>query len=65
MDDIDQIDKLIGHYDQRRDNAIKELEKRRDTLARRAYIFSQTFSDADFVEEHDATEVSENAAQIT
>lgn len=48
---VTRIDKLIGHYDQRRDNAIKELEKRRDTLARRAYVFSQTFSDATFDED--------------
>ncbi len=72
LDDIEQIEKLIGHYDQRRDNAIKELEKRRDTLARRAYIFSQTFSDADFTEgteDNGAMEVpkgiSGNAAQAT
>lgn len=48
---ITRVDKLIGHYDQRRDSAIKELEKRRDTLARRAYVFSQTFSDASFDED--------------
>lgn len=65
LDDVDQIDKLIGHYDQRRDNAIKELEKRRDTLARRAYIFSQTFSDADFDEDNDEIEAPGNAAQTT
>lgn len=51
LETIARIDKLIGHYDQRRDSAIKELEKRRDTLARRAYVFSQTFSDATFDED--------------
>jgi len=62
---IAQVEKLIGHYDQRRDNAIKELEKRRDTLARRAYIFSQTFSDADFTEDNGTIEGSGNDAQAT
>lgn len=51
LDTIARIDKLIGHYDQRRDSAVKELEKRRDTLARRAYVFSQTFSDVSFDED--------------
>ena len=73
LDYIDQVERLIGHYDQRRDNAIKELDKRRDTLARRAYVFSQTFSDANFTEDNGAMEVpggipggiSENATQAT
>jgi hypothetical protein len=43
LDNIAKFDKLISHYDQRRDSAVKELEKRRDILARRAYIFAQTF----------------------
>lgn len=36
LEDIAKFDHLISHYDRRRDSAIKELEKRRDILARRA-----------------------------
>jgi hypothetical protein len=56
LDNIAKFDKLVSHYDQRRDSAIKELEKRRDILARRAYVFAQTFSDAAFEEENDERE---------
>ena len=36
LKDLERIDKLIASYDYRRDAAIRELEKRRESLARRA-----------------------------
>lgn len=55
LEDIAKFDKLISHYDQRRDSAIKELEKRRDILARRAYIFAQTFQGTSIQEDESAS----------
>lgn len=59
LESIARFDHLISHYDRRRDSAIKELEKRRDVLARRAYIFAQTFSDAAFEEDKDQNRVED------
>jgi len=36
LKDLERIDRLIASYDYRRDAAIRELEKRRDLLAKRA-----------------------------
>ena len=46
IEDLERIDKLIASYDYRRDSALKEMEKRRDQIARR---LSQ-FTDANFEE---------------
>lgn len=40
LKDIERIDKLIASSDYRRDAAIRELEKRRDLLAKRAREFT-------------------------
>ena len=42
LKDIERIDKLIASYDYRRDAAIRELEKRRDLLAKRAREFADS-----------------------
>jgi hypothetical protein len=56
LDDLERIDKLIASYNTRRDAALRELEKRRDFLARRAQEFSEiSIQDAD-VEILDAAE---------
>ena len=39
---LEPLDKLIGFYDYRRDAALRELEKRRDLLAKRARDFGET-----------------------
>lgn len=39
---LEKIDKLIGAYDYRRDAALRELEKRRDLLAKRARDFTNS-----------------------
>ena len=36
LDTIERIDKLIATYNHRRDSAIRELEKRRDSITKRA-----------------------------
>ena len=51
LNHLERIDKLMGHYDHRRDAAIRSLEKRRDSLARRARDFADTLiEDAAFEE---------------
>ena len=47
---VDTIDRLIASYDLRRDRALKELEQRRELLARRAKEFAENVQNADFVE---------------
>lgn len=42
IDTLQTIDGLISSYDYRRDAAIRELEKRRDVLARRARDYAQS-----------------------
>jgi hypothetical protein len=41
LGDLERIDKLIASYNTRRDAALRELEKRRDILARRAREFTE------------------------
>ena len=48
---LEKIDKLISAYDYRRDAALRELEKRRDLLAKRAHDFTNSLLlDAEFTE---------------
>jgi hypothetical protein len=48
LGDLERIDKLIASYNTRRDAALRELEKRRDILARRAREFTEnTIIDAE------------------
>ena len=48
---LEKIDKLISAYDYRRDAALRELEKRRDLLAKRARDFANsTIADAEVTE---------------
>lgn len=56
LPDLERIDKLIASYDYRRDAALRELEKRRDILAKRAREFTDVMiTDVD-VEELEAAE---------
>jgi hypothetical protein len=56
LDDLERIDRLIAFYNIRRDASLRELEKRRDVLAKRAREFSEkTITDAE-VEFLDAAE---------
>ena len=48
---LERIDKLVNAYDYRRDAALRELEKRRDLLAKRARDFANSMvPDAEVVE---------------
>ena len=48
---LEKIDKLINGYDYRRDAALRELEKRRDLLAKRARDFANSMvTDAEITE---------------
>ncbi len=42
LDILERLDKLIASYEYRRDAALRELEKRRDLLAKRARRFADT-----------------------
>ena len=48
--DLELLDKLIASYDFRRDKAIRELEQRRELLARRAREFADNIQEAEYVE---------------
>ncbi len=50
LKEFERLDKLIASYDYRRDKAIRELEQRRDVLARRARDFTNHVTDAEYVE---------------
>ena len=51
LDKLERTDKLIASHDYRRDAAIRELEKRRDILAKRAREFTDAvFTDVDIEE---------------
>ncbi len=41
LETLESLDKLIGFYDYRRDAALRELEKRRDSLTKRAREFGE------------------------
>ncbi|MDV7341636.1 hypothetical protein RYZ26_18695 [Terasakiella sp. A23] len=47
---LETLDKLIASYDFRRDKALTELEKRRESLARKARAYAEKIEDADFEE---------------
>ena len=55
---LEQIEKLINSYDYRRDAALRELEKRRDLLAKRARDFSNSMIADAKVTEVKATELT-------
>lgn len=45
IEPMETIDRLIASYDYRRDAAIRELEKRRDQLAKRAIAYTDSWVD--------------------
>lgn len=55
IDTLETIDSLISSYEHRRDASIRELEKRRDNLAKRAREFTNSLAEEADVEIIDAT----------
>ena len=50
LTELESLDRLIASYDLRRDKAIRELEQRRELLARRARAFADNTREAEFID---------------